>query len=43
MECKGYSIGDFTKTLVILDLIAEFLARNEGRAVSDKMIVSVML
>ena len=38
-----YSIGDFTKTLMILDLIAEFLARDEGRAVSDKMIMRVML
>ena len=36
-----YSIGDFTKTLMILDLIAEFLARDEGRAVGDKMIVQV--
>ena len=38
-----YSIGDFTKTLMILDLITKLLARNEGRAVSDKMVMSVML
>ena len=38
-----YSIGDLAETLMILDLIAEFLARNEGRAVSNKMVVSVML
>ena len=36
-----YRIGDLTKTLMILDLIAEFLARNEGRAVCYKMVVQV--
>ena len=38
-----YGVGDLAETLMILDLIAEFLAGNEGRAVGDKMVVSVML
>ena len=38
-----YGIGYLAKMLVVLDLIAEFLARNEGRTVGDEMVVSVML
>ena len=36
-------VGDLAETLMVLDLIAEFLARDEGRTVGDKMVVSVML
>lgn len=39
----AYGVGDLAETLMILDLIAEFLARNEGRAVCDKVVMSVML
>ena len=38
-----YGVGDLAETLVVFDLIAEFLAGNEGRTVGDKMVVSVIL